>query len=151
MNYIYFQPWIITKLFSKILVAVDGSKSAKKAFATSIYLAHKCGSKLDVVHVVPCEFGGDNAATYELVEGLKTAAKKILEQCEKEADKNNVPIRTMFKLGDPSKIIIELASSNDYDLIIMGSRGRSTFQELLLGSVSLKVTHHAKCPVMVIR
>ncbi len=138
-------------MFSKILVAVDGSKSAKKAFARSIYLARKCNSKLDVVHVVPCELGGDSATTFELVEGLKNVAKEILEQCEREATKINVPIRTLFKLGDPARIIIELAKSNNYDLIILGSRGRSTFKELLLGSVSLKVTHHATCPVMVVR
>jgi len=138
-------------LFSKILVAIDGSRSAKRAFARSIYLASKCDSRLDVVHVVPCEFGGDSANTFDLVEGLKIKAKETLEQCERIAAKNNIPIRARSELGDPAKIIIELANSNDCDLIVMGSRGRSAFKELLLGSVTLKVAHHAKCPVMVVR
>jgi nucleotide-binding universal stress UspA family protein len=97
------------------------------------------------------EFGGDSVNTFELVEELKTKGKKMLEQCEKIAARNNILIKTTSELGDPAKIIIKLANSNDYDLIIMGSRGRSAFKELLLGSVSQKVVHHAKCPVMVVR
>jgi len=57
----------------------------------------------------------------------------------------------MIKQGDPAQIIIEIANRQNYDLIIMGSRGMSAFKELLLGSVSLKVMHHASCPVMVVR
>ena len=101
--------------------------------------------------MVPCEFGGDSANTFDLVEGLKAKAKETLEQCERIAAKNNIPIRALSELGDPAKIIIEHAISNDCDLIVMGSRGRSAFKELLLGSVTLKVAHHAKCPVMVVR
>jgi nucleotide-binding universal stress UspA family protein len=138
-------------LFSKILVAIDGSKTAERAFERSIYLASKCDSSLDVIHVVPCEFGGDSANTFDLVEELKTKAKEILEQYKRVAAKNNVTVKTLYELGDPAKIIIKLANSNNYDLIIMGSRGRSAFKELLLGSVVLKVAHHAKCPVMVVR
>ena len=138
-------------MFSKILVAIDGSTSAKRAFAQSLYLASKCDSRLEMVHVVPCEFGGDSVNTFELVEELKTKGKKILEQCKKIAARNNISIKTTSELGDPAKIIIKLAKSNDYDLIVMGSRGRGAFKELLLGSVTQKVAHHAKCPVMVVR
>ena len=138
-------------MFSKILVAIDGSTSAKRAFSRSLYLASKCDSRLEVVHVIPCEFGGDSENTFELVEELKKKGKDILEQCKRIAAKNNISIKTVSELGDPAKIIIELAKSNDSDLIIMGSRGRSAFKELLLGSVTQKVAHHAKCPVMVVR
>ncbi|MFY9300556.1 MAG: universal stress protein [Candidatus Nitrosotenuis sp.] len=138
-------------MFSKILVAIDGSRSAKRAFTRSIYLAGKCNSMLDVVHVVPCEFGGDSAKTFELVEELKVKASDILEECKRIAVKNNISIKTSYELGDPAKIIIGLANSKDYDLVVMGSRGRSAFKELLLGSVALKVAHHAKCPIMVVR
>lgn len=101
--------------------------------------------------MVPCEFGGDSENTFELVEELKTKGKEILEQCKRVAAKKNITIKTFSELGDPAKIIIELAKTNDYDLIVMGSRGRSAFKELLLGSVTLKVAHHAMCPIMVVR
>jgi nucleotide-binding universal stress UspA family protein len=138
-------------LFTIILAAIDGSESAKKAFEESIYLAQKCNSKLDVVHVVSCELGGDSATTFDLIDELKTKAEKMLEDYKTIAAKNNVSVELMVIQGDPAQVIIELAKTKKYDLIIMGTRGKSTFQELLLGSVSQKVLHHASCPVMVIR
>ncbi len=137
-------------VFSRILVAIDGSESAKKAFTKSIFLAQKCNSKLDLVHVVSCELGGDSATTFELIEQLQTKAKLILEEYRKEAIKNNIPIEVMLKQGDPAQIIIEIANTEKYDLIITGSRGMSAFKELLVGSVTLKVIHHVNCPVMVV-
>ena len=138
-------------MFPNILVAVDGSESASKAFRRAVYLAQKCNSKLDLVHVVQCEVGGDSANTFEIIEQLKDRAKKMLEEYRIEAAKNNVPIQITIMQGDPAKVIIELAKAKSYDLIIMGTRGRSSFKELLIGSVSQKVMHHASCPVMVVR
>jgi nucleotide-binding universal stress UspA family protein len=138
-------------VFSRILVAVDGSVSAKKAFERSIFISQKCNSKLDILHVVPCEFGGDSATTFELMDELKAKGVTILEECKKVAAKNNVSVELMVEQGDPAKTIINISNDKNYDLIIMGTRGQSIFQELLLGSVALKVMHHARCPVMVIR
>ncbi|OLC92218.1 MAG: hypothetical protein AUI92_05685 [Thaumarchaeota archaeon 13_1_40CM_3_38_6] len=138
-------------MFSNILIAVDGSESASKAFHRSVYLAEKCNSKLDLVHVVQCEVGGDSANTFDVIEELKDKAMKMLEEYRAEAAKNNVPIQIVIMQGDPAKVIIELAKAKSYDLIIMGTRGRSSFKELLIGSVSQKVMHHASCPVMVVR
>lgn len=138
-------------MFSNILVAVDGSESANKAFERAIYLAQKCNSKLDLVHVVQCDLGGDSANTFEIVEELKDQAKKMLDEYKKQAAKNGIPIQLTIVQGDPAKVIIDLAKAKSYDLIIMGTRGRSAFKELLIGSVSQKVMHHATCPVMVVR
>jgi nucleotide-binding universal stress UspA family protein len=138
-------------LFSRILVAIDGSESAKKAFAKSIYLAQKCNSKLDVVHVVSCDLGGDSATTFELIDEFKTKGKKMLGEYKIQAAKSNVPAEITVTQGDPAQVIIELAKTKKYDLIIMGTRGKSALQELLIGSVSQKVMHHASCPVMVVR
>jgi nucleotide-binding universal stress UspA family protein len=139
-------------LFSRILVAVDGSASAKNAFEKSIYLAQRCNSKLDVIHVVlDSTFGGDSATAFDLINELKEKGRKLLEQCKNQAESNNVPVETFLKFGDYAQVIIDTASENNYDLIVMGSRGLSVFKELLLGSVSFKVMHHAKCPVMVVR
>ncbi|HKC79140.1 MAG TPA: universal stress protein, partial [Nitrosopumilaceae archaeon] len=125
--------------------------SAKKAFEESIYLAQKCNSGLDLVHVVQCELGGDSASTFELIDELKAKAKKMLDEYKIQAAENKVQIEIMVTQGDPAQVIIDLAKTKRHDLIIMGTRGRSTFQELLIGSVSQKVMHHAICPVMVVR
>lgn len=139
-------------LFSRILVAVDGSDSAKRAFERSVYLAKRCNSKLDIIHVVlDSTYGGDSAATFQLIEELKERGKKLLDGCKNEAMRNGIQVETLLKLGDHAQVLIETANKGDYELIMMGSRGLSPFKELLLGSVSYKVMHHAKCPVMVVR
>jgi nucleotide-binding universal stress UspA family protein len=131
---------------------VDGSESSKKAFVKSVFLAQKCDSKLYVVNVVlDWEYGGDSAATFELIDELRAKGTALLEQCRKQALQSNVQIETMLEQGDYAHEIIEVAKRNDCELIIMGSRGMSPIKELMLGSVSLKVMHHASCPVMVVR
>ena len=135
-----------------MLVAVDGSKSSKKAFDKSVFLAQKCNSKLYVVHVVlDWEYGGDSAATFELIDELRAKGSELLEQCKKQALQSSVQVETVLEQGDYAHEIIEVAKRKDCDLIIMGSRGMSPIKELVLGSVSLKVMHHASCPVMVVR
>jgi len=138
-------------LFSKILVAIDGSESAKKAFTTSIYLASLSKCKIDVIHVVSCEFGGDSAASLDLVEDLKIKANSMLEEYKKDALEKGIQPKFMLEIGDPANMITEIVNSKDYDLVVLGTRGMSVFKELVLGSVSIKVMHHATCPVMVVR
>lgn len=139
------------RLFSKILVAIDGSESAKKAFTTSIYLASVSKCRIDVIHVVSCEFGGDSAASLELVEDLKIKANSMLEKYQSDALEKGIHPKFMLEIGDPANMIIEIVNSKDYDLVVLGTRGMNVFKELVLGSVSIKVMHHAKCPVMVVR
>ena len=138
-------------MFSKILVAIDGSESAKKAFTTSIYLASLSKCKIDVIHVVSCEFGGDSAASLDLVEDLKIKANSMLEEYKKDALEKGIQPKFMLEIGDPANMITEIVNSKDYDLVVLGTRGMSVFKELVLGSVSIKIMHHAKCPVMVVR
>ena len=138
-------------MFSKILVAIDGSESAKKAFMTSIYLASISKCRIDVIHVVSCEFGGDSAASLELIEDLKTKANSMLEEYKKDALEKGIEPKFMLEIGDPATMITEIVNSKDYDLVVLGTRGMSVFKELFLGSVSIKIMHHAKCPVMVVR
>jgi nucleotide-binding universal stress UspA family protein len=138
-------------LFSKSLVAVDGSESAKKAFDKSLQLALKCNATIDLAHVIKCELGGDSSEVFNLIEEIKREAEKMLEPYRTEASKLGVPLNLMVVQGDPAQIIIHLAKENNYDLIIMGSRGRGPLQELLLGSVSHKVVHHASTPVLIMK
>jgi len=138
-------------LFSKILVAIDGSESARKAFTTAIYLASISKCRIDVIHVVSCEFGGDSAASLELIEDLKTKANSMLEEYKKDALEKGIEPKFMLEIGDPATMITEIVNSKDYDLVVLGTRGMSVFKELFLGSVSIKIMHHAKCPVMVVR
>jgi nucleotide-binding universal stress UspA family protein len=83
---------------------------------------------------------------------LRSVGQQILNSYEakvKEARLQNV--RMLLQEGDAAQRIIETASEVKCGLIIIGSRGRGGFKELLLGSVSHKVTNHAGCPVLVVK
>ncbi len=96
--------------FSRILVAIDGSESARKAFTKALFLAQKCNAKLDLVHVVSCELGGDSATTFELIEQLQKKAKLILEEYRQEAIKNNIPFSV--KRRKPDENIPKIFNNN---------------------------------------
>ena len=54
-------------------------------------------------------------------------------------------------MGDPGEVIVDTCMEGDYDLIIMGSRGFGTFRQMVMGSVSQSVLHHATCSVLIAR
>jgi Universal stress protein UspA and related nucleotide-binding proteins len=142
-------------VFKRIVVAYDGSDHAIKALNTAIELAKAFNSKLDVVEVV------DTAALLgmgfapvpsDVIAQVYNKAQNDVEQAKKKAQEAGVKDVTSQVLeGDPATSIIEYASKNGADLIVIGSRGLSTFKRLILGSVSSKVVQESRVPVLVIK
>jgi len=142
-------------VFKRIVVAYDGSDQAIKALNTAIELAKAFNSKLDVVEVV------DTAALLgmgfapipsDVIAQIYSKAQNDVEQAKKKAQEAGVKDVTSQVLeGDPATSIIEYASKNGADLIVMGSRGLSTFKRLVLGSVSSKVVQESRIPVLVVK
>ncbi len=142
-------------MFKRIVVAYDGSDQAIKALNTAIELAKAFNSKLDVVEVV------DTAALLgmgfapipsDVIAQIYNKAQNDVEQAKKKAQEAGVKDVTSQVLeGDPATSIIEYASKNGADLIVMGSRGLSTFKRLVLGSVSSKVVQESRIPVLVVK
>ena len=158
--------------FSKILVLVDGSQPSINAADRAIALAKKEKDNpqlLIALHVVFSRVG--YAYSPEGVfgmDGLTTpnAMKEILENAKKEAqqwfdnikekinmDNNNIQLRPDVVVTATSIVsaIVEYAKNKDVDLIVIGTRGRSGFKKLLLGSVASGVVTNAACPVMVVK
>ncbi|MDT7899202.1 MAG: universal stress protein [Sulfolobales archaeon] len=142
-------------MFKRIVAAYDGSDQAIKALNTAIELAKAFNSKLDVVEVV------DTAALLgmgfapipsEVIAQIYNKAQNDVEQAKKKAQEAGVKDVTSQVLeGDPATSIIEYASKNGADLIVIGSRGLSTFKRLVLGSVSSKVVQESRIPVLVVK
>jgi len=77
---------------------------------------------------------------------------KILDQGKDIFNQAGLPVDTIVELyDDPGERIVKLAQEQNFDLIVMGSRGLSVVKELILGSISSKVLHHAGCPVIIYR
>jgi len=157
---------------SKILVLVDGSQPSINAADRAIALAKKEKDNpqlLIALHVVFSRVGYAYSSEGVFgMDGLTTpnAMKEILENAKKEAqqwfdnikekinmDNNNIQLQPEVVVTATSIVsaIVEYAKNKDVDLIVIGTRGRSGFKKLLLGSVASGVVTNAACPVMVVK
>jgi nucleotide-binding universal stress UspA family protein len=139
-------------MFENILVAVDGSRHSDAAFDIAMDMGQKYGSKLFVVHVFPGVSRARKVASPNREDDLKSEGQEIINSYEAKVKERGLQnVTTLLQEGDAAKMIMETASEGKCGLILMGSRGRGGFNELLLGSVSHKVTTHAGCPVLVVK
>jgi nucleotide-binding universal stress UspA family protein len=145
----------------KILLATDGSAGSLKAARHVLRLANEMRETditlLYVKEVVyPTAVADVSGLTVlpdmpQLQQQLEAAATTALEDTSAILTAQGIPCKTMTELGRPAEIICEVAKKGGFDLIVMGSRGRGEFAGLLLGSVSDRVMHHSKVPVLVVR
>ena len=144
-------------MFSRILVAVDGSPFAERALAQAVDLSKMYGAHLLVVHVVlrrfyavtPSEAGV--LATTVFVKEMESEGKKIIAKSEEFVKAAGVAYECKLVQGVPADEIVRLGQAEKVDLIVLGSRGLTEVRAFLLGSVSDKVTHHAKCPILIVK
>ena len=134
----------------QILIATDGSSSAREAVDVGLELAKEQGADVTFVHVAPADEirggrGGAHALTHqEEVDDSETPLKEA-------ADAAGVSYELERFSGETVETIVALADSKSADLIVLGSRGRSTVASAVLGSVSQGVLRHATRPVLVVK
>jgi nucleotide-binding universal stress UspA family protein len=139
-------------MFENILVAVDGSKHSDAAFDIAIDIAQKYGSQLFVLHVFQGGTGAGTIVSPGIEDDLRSIGQEILNSYEAKVKERRLQnVRMFLQKGDAAERIMETASEIKCGLVLMGSRGRGGFKELLLGSVSHKVTNHSRCPVLVVK
>lgn len=138
-----------------ILIAIDGSESAHEALEFGLELAEEQGATPFIVHVAPAvevlpyaSFAGpaptvphelDEQDRASLTEALETAARQGLDA------------KTELLVGNPADEIVAFAETINADLIVVGSRGHGALAGVLLGSVSRRVLHESRRPVLVVR
>lgn len=142
---------------------MDGSESSMKAADYAVMLAKQNGAQLIVLNVIVSQLGYEYSAG---AFGLFTpnAIKNVLDKSKQEAQKwfddigknavaNGVKLSTEVVASPTSVVpaIVDYAEKNKVDLIVVGTRGRSGFTKLLLGSVASGVVTYASCPVMVVK
>ncbi len=135
--------------WSKLLVAVDQSEFAKRAFLRGVELAKIHGSSLEVVHVI-FTFGKFCGVPPEAVKEIRARANAYMEQLQKMAKDRGVDVSTNVLEGEVHEGIADAAQEKEVDIIIMGSRGMSGIKRLMLGSVTEKVIGMVDCPVLAI-
>jgi len=142
----------------KILFPTDFSRCADQAMAHAVFLAEKYDAEMHVLHVVtlfedqPSIISDEIAETEKMVRRLEDIAEKQLNKVVDSQDSDNMKIITATKREvSAAPAILEYASDNIIDLIVMGTHGRRGLGHLLLGSVAEEVVRLAACPVFTIR
>ncbi len=141
-------------MYKKILLAVDGSEGAKKAVSQGVKFAKKIDAKVMAVYVIDTSTFVSLPETFvwESAEGLlKEEGRKVLRNVRETGKRQNIKIETLIREGSPAKEIVESASQEKADLIILGTASRTGLDRFLLGSVSEKVLRTADRPVLVVR
>ncbi len=151
----------------KILVCTDGSEQSQKALEKASVIAGGCSvDEVAIIHVYDHkhdmsssprdgEYGlarKDMEKVRKLQEENKNERKKLLEDALKFFEGKGIQARTIFKEGHPAEAIVEVGCGEEFDFIVIGSRGLGGWKKALLGSVSNAVVQHAeKCSVIVVR
>jgi nucleotide-binding universal stress UspA family protein len=139
-------------MFQKILVAYDGSPHSERALATAIDLAKNAGASITLLNAydkVPDYLGEPNFQ--EVLNRTVVAARDVTLNVLNKVRAEGLTANMNVLEGPAPDAILRVAETEGHDLIVMGSRGRGLFKELLLGSVSERVLHHAKIPVLIVR
>lgn len=135
-----------------ILLAIDGSPASEGASEEAIDLAVQVQARLLVISVLaassrPSEAAPGAGSLPDSRDSLTTKAQSIVQRA-KAAGANAT---FLVWEGEPGEAIVAAAESENADMIVVGSHGRSGVSRFLIGSVSDYVVRHAHCPVMVVR
>ncbi len=158
-------------MYQKILVAMDVSDTGKTVFAHAISLAQLERSQLLLLHVLsaeennsPLSIPDDLAEIYPAAgndltldtwrqqwQDFEQNGLEMLNKRKQEAIERGITAESQQIDGSPGKTICQVAREWHADLVVVGHRGLSGLPEMLLGSVSNYVLHHAHCSVLLVQ
>jgi nucleotide-binding universal stress UspA family protein len=102
--------------------------------------------------MLPDLMGAEVAFMPQMIEDLEKNGKKIIDDAKKYVEENGIKdITTFMDIANAANMILERIKSENFDLVVLGSRGLNEFEGFLMGSVSDKISHHAKCSVFIVR
>ncbi|WP_066258136.1 universal stress protein [Neobacillus drentensis] len=140
--------------YQNILVAIDGSTEADRAFKKGIEIAKRNDANLVLVHVI-------DTRSFALIEAYDTVigdraeklAKDMLEKYLKQAEDAGITkVQYEIDYGSPKiRIPRDLAKKHNADLILCGATGLNVVERFFIGSVSEHITRYAACDVLIVR
>lgn len=139
-------------MFKKILCPVDFSDISMNAANNAINLASEIKAEITFIHIIDIQAlqnigdlsgGGINNLDL-LIEEEKPILSKLKDACEKKG----IKVKTVLTHGEPVSIILETIKEGGYDLIIMGTHGKTGFKRLVLGSIAENVVRKSNIPVL---
>ncbi len=150
-------------MFSKVVVPLDGSKVGEAALPVLEQLVDKLakGSKVEVIligvitllrhWVVVGEASAPVSYTEDELKLIKQNVENYLMKTGESLKKRGVTVRTIVSTGNAADEIIKAIEDTGADLLAMSTHGRSGLRKLAFGSVTDKVLHRSKIPVLMVR
>ena len=132
-------------MYSKILLATDGSEDARRAADHAFKLAETFGASLHVVYVA------ETAVPIAYEDYLRSEGDTVTKSVGERAAQRGIDVVWKVLEGVPHEEIEKYAERRDVDLIVVGSRGKSGIERRLLGSVTDRLLRTVSVPVLVIR
>ncbi|MFP3845821.1 universal stress protein [Priestia filamentosa] len=135
-------------MYKHILLAVDGSEHSKRAATHAIQLAKLVAdAKVEIISILDLS----KVKAEVLHSELKQKRQQGLAEIENVFKQEGVTYTLTMERGEPGLTIVLYANKHAVDIVIIGSRGLNSLQEMVLGSVSHKVAKRVHCPVMIIK
>ena len=135
-------------MFKTIVLALDGSEESRQAVPLATELARQNGARIVIAHVQQDVVGKGGGPIVANEDEIQAEIRKQAEELSADGIETSVEMREVM-LGGPAHAIVEIAEGANADLIVAGTRGHSTLAGLLLGSVTQRLLHIARCPVLV--
>lgn len=138
----------------KILVAIDGSNNSERALIEAKRLGECMAGDLTLITVmkpINTTYYGNISLSKVDDENIEKRKQELLDNALEELEGYPGEVKTILRKGSPADEILEEAEENEYDLIVIGSRGLGAFTRTILGSVSNKVLNHANTNVLTIK
>ncbi|MFZ1128957.1 universal stress protein [Methanoregula sp.] len=140
------------RLFSRILIATDGSEKNRAALAEGIKVARACGAAVHAAYVIDTgtfsTMSGDIPLgdTYRV---FQAEAEQAFARIRSQA--GDVKVETSILEGRPAAEIVKFSVAKGIDLIVIGTQGKKGLERLLLGSVAEEIIRSAPCKVLVVK
>jgi nucleotide-binding universal stress UspA family protein len=141
----------MTIVIKKILVPLDGSSNSFRGLDVAIHMARQCHATITGLYVIGMVKPQTNEPIAPLEKMLLDYAQKIMKKAKLKAAKKGILFFDRVSYGDDGKRIVEIAEKQNFDLIVIGSRGMGAAKELFLGSTSNYVLHKSKKPILMVK
>ncbi|MEK5140461.1 universal stress protein [Paenibacillus sp. FSL M7-0134] len=142
-------------MFDKIIVAIDKAEITNKLLDATVEIARNKQTQVTLVNV--SQEYVSNGMTYlpghfleEILNEMEKASLEQLQQAKSKLESAGINPEILHLKGDPAHEILNYARDSKQQLIIIGSRGLSGIKEMMLGSVSHKVSQLSSCPVLIV-
>jgi nucleotide-binding universal stress UspA family protein len=144
---------MIKKKVTKILVPLDGSKNSQRGLEMAISVARQFGATITGVYSIYAPPHSEFRGVGSVEDSLNEEVKKIMDNAKVLAAQNGIVFKEKLMRGDIGYNIIKLAHNKkeNFNLLVIGNRGRGSLKEMFFGSVSNYVIHASKIPVLLVK